>query len=135
MGEKQRVLAANEAFYAAFRAADFDRMEALWSKRRKVTVYHPNWPGIDTRDAVMESWYRILVAGDPPQVSASHPTVILSEKSAMVICREDLGGADLIATNVFVLEDGEWKMTNHQASRLPTASTRQDDTARRREEK
>lgn len=135
MREKRRVLAANEAFYAAFRAADFDRMESLWSKRRKVSVYHPNWPGIDTRDAVMESWYRILVAGDPPKVSASHPTVILSEKTAMVICREDLGGADLIATNVFVLEDGEWRMTNHQASRLPTTSTRQDDTEGRREEK
>lgn len=134
MGEKQRVLAANEAFYAAFRAADFEAMERLWSKRRKVTVYHPNWPGIDTRDAVMESWYRILVAGDPPQVSATDPTVILSAKTALVICREDLGGAHLIATNVFVLEDGQWRMTNHQASRLPATTPQPSDRAKRREE-
>ncbi len=134
MSDKQRALAANEAFYAAFRAADIDAMEALWSKRRKVSVYHPNWPGIDTRDAVMESWYRILVVGEPPQVSAKDPTMIMSKKTAMVICREDLGGTHLIATNVFVLENGQWRMTNHQASRLPPVSERQSDKARRREE-
>ena len=135
MDEKQKVLAANDAFYAAFRAADIDAMEALWSKRRKVSVYHPNWPGIDTRDAVMESWYRILVVGDPPHVSIMDPTVIMSKMTAMVVCREDLGGAHLIATNVFVLEDGAWRMTNHQASRLPSVTEQQSDKARRREEK
>lgn len=135
MRDQQKVLAANDAFYAAFRAADIDAMESLWSKRRKVSVYHPNWPGIDTRDAVMESWYRILVVGDPPEVSVTDPTVIMSEKTAMVICQEDLGGAQLIATNVFILEDGEWRMTNHQASRLPSISEQQNARARRREEK
>lgn len=135
MDEKQKVLAANEAFYAAFRAADIDAMEALWSKRRKVSVYHPNWPGIETRDAVMESWYRILVVGDPPQVIVFDPTVIMSKKTAMVVCREDLGGTPLIATNIFVLEDDAWHMTHHQASRLPTVTEQQDGKARRREEK
>lgn len=135
MSDKQRVLAANDAFYAAFRNADFDAMEALWSRRRKVSVYHPNWPGIDTRDAVMESWYRILVAGDPPNVRISEPTVIMSEKTAMVICREDLGGTHLIATNIFVLEEGDWLMTNHQASRLPSMTEQQGSKARKREEK
>lgn len=134
MTEKDRVLAANEAFYAAFRSADIDAMEALWAKRKKVSVYHPNWPGIETRDGVMESWYRILVVGDPPHVSIAEPTVIMSERSALVICTEDLGGAHLIATNVFVLENGEWKMTNHQASRLPTAAEEKSTRARRREE-
>ena len=135
MREKQRVLAANDAFYEAFRTADIDTMEALWSKRRKVSVYHPNWPGIDTRDAVMESWYRILVVGDPPEVIAFDPTVIMSTKTAMVICHENLGGAQLIATNVFVLEEGVWRMTNHQASRLPSISEQQNAKARKREEK
>lgn len=133
MSEKQRILAANEAFYAAFRAADFEAMEALWAKRHKVCVYHPNWPGIDTRDAVMESWYRILVLGDPPPVQTIDPLVIASGDTAMVICREDLGGAHLIATNVFVKEDGSWMMTHHQASRLPRAAreTGQNNQARR----
>ncbi len=133
MSQKQAVLAANEAFYAAFRAADFDAMERLWSRRRKVSVFHPNWPGIKTRDAVMESWYRILVAGNPPHVSANDPTAIVTKKTGLVICHEDLGGTNLIATNIFVLEDGQWRMTNHQASRLPVTA-QQSDQIKRREE-
>lgn len=133
MSEKQHILAANEAFYAAFRNADFEAMEALWSRSRKVSVYHPNWPGIANRDAVMESWYRILVSGNPPQVEASNPTVIKTDRSAFVICNENLGTTQLIATNVFVLEDGAWRMTCHQSSRLP-AQAEQNDKAKKREE-
>ncbi len=133
MSEKQAVLAANEAFYAAFRAADFEAMERLWSRRRDVSVFHPNWPGINTRDAVMESWYRILIAGNPPHVSALDATAIVTKKSGLVICEENLGGTHLIATNVFVLEDGQWRMTNHQASRLPV-TTPQSNQIKKREE-
>ncbi|MDA7947950.1 MAG: nuclear transport factor 2 family protein [Hyphomicrobiaceae bacterium] len=132
MSEKQRVLAANEAFYSAFRNADFEAMEALWSRNRKVSVYHPNWPGIADRDAVMESWYRILISGDPPQVRAHAPTVVMTGRTALVICQEDLESTRLIATNVFVLEDGEWRMTNHQASRLPAQPEQTNRTRRAR---
>ncbi len=133
MTGKRAELRANEAFYAAFRAADFEAMEAMWAKRRKVSVYHTNWPGIKTRDAVMESWFRILVIGDPPHVHAFDPTAIVTAKTGLVICREDLGGASLVATNVFVLEDGQWRMTSHQASRLP-ASVQQSDPLKRRKQ-
>jgi len=134
MTEKQRVLDTNDAFYRAFRSMDFDAMDAVWAKRRDVSVYHPNQPGISSRDAVMESWYKILVAGQPAQVTVSDTTVIMTEKSAFVICREEIGGTHLIATNVFVLEDGTWRMTHHQASRLP-APAQQGDQLKRREEK
>lgn len=133
MSEKQAVLAANEAFYSAFRAADFEAMERLWSRRRDVSVFHPNWPGINTRDAVMESWYRILIVGKPPHVSAVNATAIVTKKTGLVICEENLGGTLLIATNVFVLEDGQWRMTNHRASRLPI-SAQQSNQIKKREE-
>ncbi len=134
MLEKQRVLDANDAFYTAFRSMDFDAMDAVWAKRRGVSVCHPGQPDIGTRDAVMESWYKILLPGQPAQVSVYDPTVIMTAKSAFVICREEIGGTHLIATNVFVLEDGAWRMTRHQASRLP-APARQSDQYKRREEK
>lgn len=130
MSEKHRVLAANAAFYEAFRRADFEAMEALWSRERKVSVYHPNWPGIVGRDAVMESWYRILVSGNTPRVWAHEPTVIMSELTALVICREDLESTQLIATNVFVREEGEWRMTNHQASRLPAQAEQENQNGK-----
>ncbi len=133
MSGKEAVLRANEAFYAAFRAADFEAMAGLWAKRRDVSVTHPNWPGIKTRDAVMQSWFRILTVSGPPQVYAFDPTAIVTARTGLVICREELGGASLVATNVFVLEDGHWRMTSHQASRLP-APARQSDPLKRRKQ-
>jgi len=120
--EKSRILFANEAFYAAFRAADFKAMDALWSRRRNVAVYHPNWQGIMGRDGVMASWYRIMVEGAPPDVFPHDQVVIQARKAAFVICTEDTGGAQTIATNTFVKEDGIWRLTHHQATPLPVAA-------------
>lgn len=124
MPEKERVLAVNEAFYAALRAGDFVAMDRLWSQRKSVAVYHPRWRGIDGREAVMESWYKIMTIGVPPPVYPQQPTVVLALASAMIICEEKIDDARLIATNVFVKERGGWRMTHHQASPLPIAARR-----------
>ena len=34
---------------------------------------------------------------------------------AVVICRELVSGSPLVATNVFVREEGEWRMSHHHA--------------------
>jgi ketosteroid isomerase-like protein len=126
--ERARVLAANERFYAALRESDFNAMDALWSRRKAVAVFHPNWRGIDGRDAVMESWYRILVSGTPPPIHPVEPTAIVNRATGLVICEEDVDGVRLLATNVFINEDGHWRMTHHQASPLPVATSRPDRT-------
>lgn len=132
MTQRDQVLAANRAFYAAFRAGDFATMDELWSRRRPVAVHHPDWPAIDGREAVMESWRQILFAGVPPDIHPLHPTVILTERVAMVICEEALGGARTIATNVFVLEPGGWRLTHHQATPLPVRAGRRRQGSQRR---
>ena len=38
---------------------------------------------------------------------------------AFVVCYERLGPNFLIATNLFVKEDGAWKMVHHQAGPIP----------------
>ena len=122
MNEQQTtedVLAANEAFYVAFRTQDYATMERLWSASSDITVTHPGWPALTGRDNVMESWYRILLVGTPPNVHALDPHVLLHGKTAMVTCTEDLGNARLIATNTFVLEGDAWLMVNHQAEHFP----------------
>ncbi|MBT4674150.1 MAG: SnoaL-like domain-containing protein [Rhodospirillaceae bacterium] len=40
---------------------------------------------------------------------------IINAGAAFVICTEDLGAATLIATNIFVAEDGEWRLVHHQS--------------------
>ena len=117
--EKAEVLAANGRFYAAFRGADFEAMDALWSRRRDVSVFHPSWPGISGRRDVMESWFRIMIEGTPPDIRPLDPLVILTGATALVICDEAVGDSRMIATNVFVKEDGAWHMTHHQATQLP----------------
>ncbi len=116
---KSAVLAANEAFYAAFREGDYSAMDALWSTEHQVTVGHPGWHHITGRDEVMESWYRILRLGRPPKVKAIDPNVIVNGRSAMVTCIEDVGEVRLVATNTFVEEAKGWKLIGHQAQHLP----------------
>jgi hypothetical protein len=36
-------------------------------------------------------------------------------ESAYVVCGEAVDGAELVATNLFVREDGAWKLVHHQA--------------------
>lgn len=113
------ILAANDAFYTAFRTRDFDTMDELWARQHDVAVFHPGWPGIDGRDEVLESWYRIMFVGDPPEVFPSEPTVILNGSTAVVFCTEDMGDARVIASNTFVREEGAWRICHHQATGLP----------------
>lgn len=113
------VLAANEHFYEVFRSGDMAAMYELWSARDKISVYHPNWPGITGRDDVMTSWHQVMVMGEPPAVFATAPTVIRQGKTAVVFCTELIEGSEMTASNVFVLEGGVWKLTCHHARPLP----------------
>lgn len=123
MTDEDRLLAANEAFYAAFRARDIAAMDALWSRSRPVAVYHPGWPGIEGREEVMESWYRILVAGSAPEIRPLDSTVILNGTVGVVFCTEDLGDASAIASNTFVREDDAWRLVHHQSAGLPARAS------------
>lgn len=116
---KSAVLAANEAFYTAFRNGDYTAMQTLWSDHHEVTVYHPGWPGILGREEVMESWHRILEVGRPPNVKALSANVIVNGKTAMVTCTEDLGEVRMVATNTFAKEASGWKLIGHQAQHMP----------------
>ena len=48
-----QVLAANEAFYEAFRQRDMAAMEALWAQHAPVTCIHPGWEALVGRADVL----------------------------------------------------------------------------------
>ncbi|PWR19179.1 nuclear transport factor 2 family protein [Zavarzinia compransoris] len=113
------VLAANRAFYAAFRRRDIRAMAALWSIKGPIACIHPGWPPLTDRDQVMEAWRQILANPDSPDVQVrGDEALLLSPTVAMVILVEVIAGHGLSATNVLVLEDGEWRLCHHQASPL-----------------
>jgi ketosteroid isomerase-like protein len=116
MRDEDRVLAANAAFYHAFAAKDADAMAALWARRAPVACIHPGWHALRGRDAVLASWRAILGGPGAPPIRCADPVAHVLGDSAFVICIESIPAVRLIATNVFVREDGEWKIAHHHAS-------------------
>jgi len=117
---EQEVAAANAAFYRAFRDRNLAAMAALWSQRAKIACVHPGMGVVIGRDEVMATWRGILAHPESPRLDCSQVEVHLLGTSAFVTCMEGPHGevARLVATNVFVLEDGRWRMVHHQAGPL-----------------
>lgn len=121
------IVSANEAFYAAFRAEDLDAMDRLWAQRAPVACVHPGWPPLIGRDQVMASWRAILTHGAPP-IRCGAARVLMLGDVAQVVCEEHVGDDRVIATNVFVKEDGRWAMVHHHGSHLvPRGAAASDD--------
>jgi ketosteroid isomerase-like protein len=114
------VLDANSAFYRAFSARDLDAMDELWSRRTAVVCVHPGWDVLRGRDEVMDAWRAILTGAGSPKIGCSHAFAQVHGDVALVLCREHVEGGQLVATNVFVREEGGWRLVHHQASPLAT---------------
>lgn len=120
------ILAANQAFYDAFLAEDEDAMEALWARRAPVACIHPGWTALIGRPRVMASW-RAIMAGGAPALRCASPRVHQLGDVAYVICDELVAGGRLVATNVFVREDGQWRIVHHQAGQVAAVAAPEDE--------
>ena len=116
--DSDAVLAANLRFYEAFTTQDIDAMERLWARHAPVSCIHPGWHALSGRATVMESWRNILSNLDAPRVMCHDDEALLFGAVAVVLCEEELDNGHLAVTNVFVREDGEWRMVHHQAGPL-----------------
>jgi hypothetical protein len=108
-------LAANEAFYAAFNQKDPAAMDAIWAESEDVSCAHPGWNLLQGRDAVLESWRSILTNPGQPRIVTGGSSVSIHGEIAVVLCRELVGGSPLLATNVFLVQDGTWRLLHHQS--------------------
>ncbi len=125
-GDERTLIEANRAFYEAFRGRDLSRLDKLWASEHEVAVIHPGWAAVHGRGEVLESWRRIIEGPSPPDIRCSAERPFLMGDAGFVICRELLGGGELIATNVFVREDGEWRLVHHQAGPVPPAAAAEE---------
>ena len=57
----------------------------------------------------------ILANPDSPRAACHDEEVFLWGSIGMVICEEELPGNTLTATNLFIKEDGAWRMVHHHA--------------------
>jgi ketosteroid isomerase-like protein len=125
------VFLANERFYRAFSHGDFDAMSALWAQRVPVVCFHPTAPVLIGREAVLQSWRQILRGVSTFALRCENAVVTIMNETALLTCYEGAGDepAHLAATNVFVLEDGDWRMVHHHAGPLSQPIRRQHPPA------
>src|SRR5258708_8372392 len=90
-------------------------MAALWAARAPVACLHPAARALIGRSPVLESWKQILGGASRFKLRCDQPIAHVVGDTAIVTCYEGAGDqpAHLAATNVFVLEDGRWRMVHH----------------------
>lgn len=113
MAGRQAALEANVTFYRAFATGDYAAMDALWAQMSPAICIHPGWPVIIGRDAVLQSWLAILRS--PPPVLCEEPVCHVVGEVAVITCTERIEDVTLSVTNLYVREDGEWRMIHHHA--------------------
>ena len=109
------LLRANIAFYDAVNDGDIEAMDALWANQVHVACAHPGWPALHGRDEVISSWRSILLGPAPPKILCVEPHATVFGEVGYVLCREQLDSQSLIATNLFVREQGLWLIAHHHA--------------------
>lgn len=112
---EEAVLAANQAFYDAFISNDYAAMEALWATEHDIAVIHPGWSPLSGHKAVLDSWQRILSGEGTNRMHCSEARAWLGDSMAFVICNETFPEGELVATNIFALEENDWKMIHHHS--------------------
>jgi ketosteroid isomerase-like protein len=118
------VLAANRAFYAAFEAHDLDAMSDLWEHSDRASCVHPGWPLRRGWAAVGASWMALFQGPREQQFLLADEHVVVVGETAWVTVDENIlhpdGAATVSALNLFVREDGGWRMiVHHGASVAP----------------
>lgn len=120
--DDRALLAANDAFYRAFSGRDAEAMAGLWARTVPVACIHPGWDVLTDHDTVVASWRRLLANPGSPAVRCRDARAFVMGAAGFVVCHEVLPEGVLVATNVFVREDGSWKVVHHQAGPVATAA-------------
>ena len=126
MTPEELLMEANETFYRCMRAGDYHGMAELWARGRDVNCTHPGHDTIIGLEAVLDSW-RMILGNQPPPVWPDDPRPVITGNTAFVLNIERIEGSELMASNAFVMEDGEWRMINHQAAYIPAENASDAD--------
>jgi ketosteroid isomerase-like protein len=134
--DREAVLAANAAFYAAFEMLDYDAMKRAWATSPQVTCIHPGATPIAGRDAVLSSWREIFASTTSIHFTLADVRAYVAGDVAWVVLVEQIEArhdeavvrASTRATNVFVREAGEYRLVHHHAEpasarRMPARAT------------
>jgi uncharacterized protein (TIGR02246 family) len=128
---------AETAFYDAFERGDLAAMMAVWAAGDDIVCIHPQGPRLIGFEAVRESWAQIFAGGSQLRVRTTEARVFESQTLAVHTVielvappGEHANVTSILATNVFELTDGGWRMVIHHAAPAPAeAQPRREEAA------
>jgi len=127
---------AEQAFYEAFTNADLVAMMAVWAERDFIECIHPMSDRVQGYESVEESWREIFDGGLRVQLKLSSVHRTQDALIAVHVLYEHLSTPGdsknwppVIATNVFQLVEGSWRMVHHHASPCPDEDEDNDEAA------
>lgn len=123
--DREGIAEANRAFYRAFMRRDTAAMDELWAAGCPVACLHPGQPPLFDRATILASWQAIMRNPQTPkEMRIAEDVVVVRGRMGMVICREILPKAHLVATNIFVREGDTWRIAHHQSAIAPPPKDR-----------
>lgn len=120
MTDEDEVLRANQGFYEAFEATDFDAMSDLWEHSDRISCVHPGWSVLRGWGSVAASWAALFQSARGMQFILTEEQVHIEGDTAWVTVDENIigpdAGATVAALNVFVRAGERWQMVAHHGS-------------------
>lgn len=118
---------AEVAFYRALAHGDHALMEAVWAPDDAVGCVHPGWPALRGRQAVLASFKRMFDAGQRLDLRCEVLLArALGADLALHLTHEFIttpggprGAPPMVATNLYRLSLGQWRIVWHHASPTP----------------
>jgi ketosteroid isomerase-like protein len=128
--------AVEEAFYAAFAAADARGMEVVWAYGDPIACIHPGGGLIKGRQAVMQSWIDIFSGARPPTLEHRVVATFADGNLVVRLVEEHIRPSGnpgeeatrVLATNTYRREEDGWRLAAHHAS-LPMIRSRGSQAA------
>jgi ketosteroid isomerase-like protein len=119
---------AEAAFYDAFERADIDAMMGVWAESETIICIHPDGPRLRGRHAIRASWEQIFAPGARLKFTLKDSRRTRDALLSIHVLREcirvdGVPQGVMLATNIYQLIDGSWRMTLHHASPEPEAPT------------
>lgn len=118
-----------DAFYAAFEAADLDAMMRLWADDETISCVHPGGSRLVGHDEIRESWRQIFASSMRLRFHLGERRTLTDDNLAVHSVQEEIEvsgqqnlRAVVAATNIYVLTDHGWRIWLHHASNAATES-------------
>lgn len=120
----QTPTAVEDAFYEAFARLDLTLMVALWLPGERAVCIHPGGQLLRGSDEVLDGWRSIFNGAQPPIVEYRRIDAFSSETLTVHLVEERIrphqapaeAANRLIATNVFLRQEGRWYLAEHHGS-------------------